>query len=116
MFTVILGLLINGILDVPFIIMCDKIGLNASHGAVLADLVGYSTSIFIALYILGKKYKFNYNDTLKVLPKYVFSILLFCSFPSHAYYYYYYSVFVFFFNVSRKLSMITKINKLVINL
>lgn len=78
MFTVILGLLINGFLDVPFIIMCDKLGLNASHGAVLADLVGYSSSIFIALYILGKKYKFNYNDTLKSLPQYVMSWLIFC--------------------------------------
>ena len=78
MFTVLLGLLINGILDVPFIIMCDKLGMNASYGAVLADLVGYSASIFIALYILGKKYMFNYNDTLKTLPKYIISWLVFC--------------------------------------
>lgn len=77
MFTVTLGLFINGILDVPFIIFFDKIGMNASYGAVAADLVGYSISIFLALFILNKKYQFQYHDTLRLLPKYIVSWVVF---------------------------------------
>ena len=76
-FTVVLGLVINGILDVPLMILADNLGMNASYGAVLADVIGYSLSIFIALYILRKKYSFNYNETIKLLPKYIISWLVF---------------------------------------
>ena len=75
-FTVVLGLVINGILDVPLMILADNLGMNASYGAVLADVIGYSLSIFIALYILRKKYSFNYNETIKLLPKYIISWLV----------------------------------------
>jgi O-antigen/teichoic acid export membrane protein len=75
--TVILGLVINGVLDVPFIMFFDSIGLNASYGAVMADLVGYSISIFMALFVLEKKYKFRYRETLKLIPKYIISWIVF---------------------------------------
>jgi hypothetical protein len=77
MITVILGLVINGVLDVPFIMFFDSIGLNASYGAVMADLVGYSISIFMALFVLEKKYKFRYRETLKLIPKYIISWIVF---------------------------------------
>ena len=76
-YTVLLGLIINGILDVPLMILADKLNMNASYGAVLADFIGYSTSIFISLYVLNKKYKFEYNDTLNTLPKYLISWIIF---------------------------------------
>lgn len=77
MTTVTLGLVINAILDVPFMIMFDKMGMNASYGAVLAALVGYSISTALALYVLNKKYGFNYRDTVRVLPKYIVSWVIF---------------------------------------
>ena len=76
-YTVALGLIINGLLDIPLMILADKLKLNPSWGAVLADFLGYSVSIFISLYILNKKYKFEYNETIKVLPKYLISWIIF---------------------------------------
>ena len=76
-YTVLAGLIINGVLDVPLMIMADKMGFNPSYGAVLADLIGYSVSIFASMYVLYKKYGFNYNETIKILPKYVISWIVF---------------------------------------
>lgn len=76
-FTVMLGLIINGILDVPLMLLADKLGFNASLGAVMADVLGYTISIFVSMYVLWKKYGFNYNSTLKILPKYIISWLIF---------------------------------------
>lgn len=76
-YTVTIGLVVNGILDVPLMLLVHKLGMNASYGAVIADIIGYSLSIFISLYILNKKYQFNYKETIKVLPKYILSWLIF---------------------------------------
>lgn len=76
-FTVLLGLGINAVLDVPFMLIVDKLGLNASYGAVIAAICGYTISTFISLYVLRKKYGFNYRTTFRVLPKYIVSWICF---------------------------------------
>ncbi|MEE3344099.1 MAG: polysaccharide biosynthesis protein [Bacilli bacterium] len=76
-YTVMAGLIINGLLDIPLMIMADRLGFNPSYGAVMADMVGYSVSIFSSMYVLAKKYNFNYNETIKVLPKYFVSWIIF---------------------------------------
>ena len=76
-YTVLLGLLINGILDIPLMILAHNLNMNASYGAVAADLIGYSASIFISMHILNKKYKFKYTETFKALPKYILSWIIF---------------------------------------
>lgn len=76
-YTVMAGLIINGILDIPLMIMADKLGFNPSYGAVLADLIGYSISIFTSMYVLYKKYGFSYKVTIKLLPKYFMSWIIF---------------------------------------
>lgn len=76
-FTVLLGLVINGIFDVPFMLLADKLGFNASYGAAMAAILGYVISIFISMYILWNKYGFNYRNTLKILPKYIASWICF---------------------------------------
>ena len=76
-YTVLLGLLINGILDIPLMILASNLNMNASYGAVAADLIGYSASIFISMHILNKKYKFKYTETFKALPKYILSWIIF---------------------------------------
>ena len=75
--TVLIGLITNAILDVPFILLFDKLGLNASYGAITAALIGYSLSIISSLYILNKKYQFTFKTTFKALPKYIISWLIF---------------------------------------
>lgn len=76
-YTVMVGLIINGVLDIPLMIFADKLGFNPSYGAVLADLVGYSISIFASMYVLYKKYGFDYEITIKRLPKYILSWIIF---------------------------------------
>ncbi len=76
-YTVLVGLIINGVLDIPLMVFADKLGFNPSYGAVLADLIGYSVSIFSSMYVLYKKYGFNYDETIKVLPKYIISWIIF---------------------------------------
>lgn len=75
--TVLIGLITNAVLDVPFILLFDKLGLNASYGAITAALIGYSLSIISSLYILNKKYQFTFKTTFKALPKYIISWLIF---------------------------------------
>ena len=75
--TVLIGLLINTVLDIPFMMIIYNLGYEVSHGAVIAAITGYSTSIIISLVVLKKKYGFNFSDTRKKLPKYVISWLAF---------------------------------------
>lgn len=76
-FTVILGLLTNAILDVPLMLLFDKLGVNVSYGAITAALIGYTLSTITSLYILRKKYQFNFNKTLKRIPHYAISWAIF---------------------------------------
>jgi len=75
--TVLLGLLINTILDIPFMLLMNKIGYEVSYGAVIAAMIGYSTSIIVSLMVLNKKYGFKFNDTAKKLPGYIISWTVF---------------------------------------
>lgn len=75
--TVLIGLVINTVLDVPMMLLVNKLGYETSYGAVLAAMIGYSVSIIISLVVLKKKYGFNFTDTRKRLPGYVVSWLIF---------------------------------------
>ena len=75
--TVLIGLLTNTFLDVPLMLLFDKIGMNASYGAVTAALIGYTFSIITTLYILRQKYGFHFKVTLKRIPKYILSWTIF---------------------------------------
>ena len=75
--TVLSGLVTNAILDVPFMLLAEKLGFNASYGAIIAALVGYSLSIIISFGILNKKYGFKFNDSIKRIPSYIVSWIVF---------------------------------------
>lgn len=75
--TVLIGLLINIVFDVPFMLVMNKLGYDVSYGAVIALMFGYSTSIIISLIVLNKKYGFKFNDTVKKLPGYIISYTVF---------------------------------------
>lgn len=78
---VISGLLTNLCLDVPLMILLNKIGIDAYYGAVLATLIGYGVSLTIAIVSLKKDFKINFNSTLKKLPKLfgIYIIMIFLS-------------------------------------
>ena len=75
--TVFIGLIINTVLDVPMMLLVDKLGYEPSYGAVLAAMIGYSVSIIISLTVLNKKYGFSFKETREKLPSYVISWLVF---------------------------------------
>ena len=75
--TVLIGLLTNAILDVPLMLLFNKLGMNVSYGAITAALIGYTLSATISLTILNKKYNFSFIETIKRLPKFIFSWLIF---------------------------------------
>ena len=75
--TVLIGLVLNTILDIPMMLLIDKLGYEASYGAIFAAIIGYTVSIVLSLMVLKRKYKFNFSDTRKKLPGYVVSWLVF---------------------------------------
>ena len=75
--TVILGLVSNIILDMPLMVVAYKLGFNPSYGAILGSIIGFSISVFMAMYVLNKKYNFSFRDTVKRLPNYFISYILF---------------------------------------
>ena len=75
--TVLIGLITNALLDVPLMIFFDGIGLNVSYGAVIAAIIGYSFSILLSMNILWRKYNFKFRQTIRRLPKYILSYILF---------------------------------------
>ena len=75
--TVLSGLVTNAVLDIPLMLLADKLGFDPSYGAVVAALLGYTLSTILSLIILNKKYNFRFMSTVKRLPHYIFSWISF---------------------------------------
>ncbi len=75
--SVIVGLILNTVLDVPLMLLIHNLGYDVSYGAILAAVIGYTISILLSLVVLHKKYNFNFADTKKRLPNYILSWLIF---------------------------------------
>ena len=60
------GFLTNALLDLPLILLFNKIGIPSYLGAIVATIIGYSISIVISLVSIRKKQKeINYMDAIK---------------------------------------------------
>lgn len=59
------GLVINTILDIPFILLFNKIGILPYLGTSTATILGALISLTIVMTYLKKKYEFKYNDIWK---------------------------------------------------
>lgn len=73
---VIIGLGFNAALDIPLILLFNKIGIYPYYGALTATVIGYLSSIILTLNVLNKQHKFDYSDTLKTIPKLLYSLLI----------------------------------------
>lgn len=71
----IIGVILNAILDIPMMLLFDKIGFPAFLGASVASIIGYSFSSIYALYHLKKEYQWKYDSTLKVISKLIIPII-----------------------------------------
>lgn len=74
--SVITGTLINLMLDIPLMHLFNSLGLPAYYGAITATLIGTSISNLISIIYLKRKMEFNYNETFKSIPRFLFSLLI----------------------------------------
>jgi len=74
--SVISGILINLILDIPMMRLFNNLGLEAFYGAIFATFIGLCVSIIIPLIYLKKELGFNYNETFKILPKCIINVII----------------------------------------
>ena len=68
----ITGFALNALLDVPLILLYSKIGIPPYLGAITASIIGYVTSVVIALVSLHKDCNLKYYETFKTLIKMLF--------------------------------------------
>lgn len=66
--SVLIGLGLNAILDIPLIYLFDKLHIYPFYGAITATLIGYSLSLMYVLISLHKLDNLNYSDTFKKMP------------------------------------------------
>jgi len=74
--SVIIGIVINILLDIPMMYLFNYLGLEAFHGAIFATFIGLCTSIIIPIIYLNKYMNFKYSETLRILPKTIYNILI----------------------------------------
>lgn len=65
----ILGFVTNALLDVPLMLLYNKIGIPPFLGAVTASITGYCLSIVISLVALKKQCKLAYGNTIRLVLK-----------------------------------------------
>ena len=75
-FSVIGGILLNLVLDVPLMYLFSNLGIPAYYGAIAATFIGTLSSVVISMAYLNSKIEFNYSETFKILPRLILSIIL----------------------------------------
>ena len=72
--SIILGFVINGLLDVPLMYICKFIGIESFIGSIIATVFGYFISIGISIHYLKQESKnLKFNETINL------SIKILCS-------------------------------------
>jgi O-antigen/teichoic acid export membrane protein len=75
-----LGLFINLCLDIPLMLLFNKINIYPYYGAITATLVGYTISLIIPYNTLKKDYQLSFKKSIdkfiRLLPVYILMILL----------------------------------------
>lgn len=74
--SLISGFITKLILNIPLLYGFHKMGLPAYYGAITATILGYLVCAFICLTFLNKKYKVDYEETLKRLLDVIYAVLV----------------------------------------
>ena len=72
----IAGIVINAVLDVPFMLLFDFFGLPAYWGASIATIFGFLSTVIIAVYYLKHEYHFQFSETKKMLGKIILPLVV----------------------------------------
>ena len=67
--SLILGVIIKLVLNVPMIHLFDYIGLQGYYGPTVASIISQLITIVFLLFKLNRKYQVNYSETIKILGK-----------------------------------------------
>lgn len=63
--SLIVGLLFNACMNVPFMLLFHYIGLPAYYGAITSTIIGYGLTVVINLYTLRQDFHVRYRKTIK---------------------------------------------------
>ena len=63
------GFITNGLLDIPLMLLFNKIGIPPYFGAIVATMIGYSLSILLTMIYFKVKYNFHYRKTITIILK-----------------------------------------------
>lgn len=74
--SVVTGLILNLILDIPFMHLFSKLNLPAYYGAITATLIGFLVSNTISLIFLNKEMHIDYKETISTIPRFILSTVL----------------------------------------
>ncbi len=74
--SVVIGIVLNALLDVPLILLMNKLNIYPYYGAILSSIIGFSISNIIALSMAKKECHIDYKPTLKMLTKIALSVIL----------------------------------------
>lgn len=72
--TTVIGLVINAVLDLPFMYLFSFLGWEPYLGASVASIIGYSVSLFIMFRNLKRTMKFRYLSIARLLVRMVIPI------------------------------------------
>lgn len=71
----IVGLVVNALLDIPLILLFNKIGIYPFYGTIAATIIGCSVSFIIVFIYLKKEFKFNYKPIFKTIGKIILPLV-----------------------------------------
>jgi len=74
--SVITGIILNIVLDVPLMYLFHRLNLPAYYGAITASLTGVVVANIMSMVFLNKKIHLNYQETIKTIPKFIISIII----------------------------------------
>lgn len=72
--SVITGLVVNLVFDIPFMYLAKYLGLSAYYGAIIATLFGFLVSNTLSFRYLKKHMNISYSETLKTIPRVLLSL------------------------------------------
>lgn len=74
--SVITGIFLNIILDVPFMYLFHHLNLPAYYGAITASLTGVVVANIMSMIFLKNKMHLNHKEALLAIPKFILSIII----------------------------------------
>ena len=74
--SVITGIILNIVLDVPLMYLFSYLNLPAYYGAITASLTGVCVANIMSIIFLKKKMNLNHQETIKTIPRFIISIII----------------------------------------